>query len=214
MCIRDSCPIAAHMADEISALPLFRKIAVRVRGGMRAVPVCVVCHGDGAVRALNGTTARPAGDEFVVPAPVQKENRLVASRLVREKPLRQNRADRIGRRFSAHIADGDRWQTRVSVSFGQGNECVNTALRLVIRQKRGGRGRKQHHGAVVTAAVPGDIVGGVFRVCFRFVGVFVFLVDEDHAEMGNRCEHGRACADDDVRFAFSDPPPRVQPFTA
>ena len=67
---------------------------------------------------------------------------------------------------------------------------------------------------MIPAPVSGNVVCGIFRIRLRLVRVFVFLVDEDHTESGNRSEYRRPGTDHDIRLAVPDPAPCIQPFAA
>ncbi|MEH3055219.1 MAG: hypothetical protein PGN13_14665 [Patulibacter minatonensis] len=67
----------------------------------------------------------------------------------------------------------------------------------------------EQDGAVVLRSPGRDAPGVVPRVAFVLVGAVVLLVDDHEPEIVERCEDGRARADDDPRLAAADPPPLV-----
>ncbi len=56
-----------------------------------------------------------------------------------------------------------------------------------------------------------DIAGVIARRRFLLEGRFVFLVDDDQAEVARRREHRAACADDDLHAPGGDLPPVARP---
>ena len=62
-------------------------------------------------------------------------------------------------------------------------------------------------------AEAGHIVSQIFRIGIGFVGVLLFLVDDDHSHISQRCKHRGSCADDHIGEAVPDTPPGVVSLT-
>ena len=167
-----------------------------------------------AAGAEHRLAAVAAGEKRVVAAAVEKQDRLFAARqrLVHffgEQCAegRQIAAERI----FAHIVDVDLREARVAVAFGQLDERILPASRLVVAFDRGGRRGKQQKPFCPPDAERGNVARVVLRAHVRLVGVFLLLVDDDHAEVRQRGEHRAARADDEIDFARGNAAVGVMP---
>src|SRR4029453_5739142 len=70
---------------------------------------------------------------------------------------------------------------------------------------KGGRGGAQNDGAVEKlAANHGHVATVITESILLLVRRIMFLIDDDETETGNRCEHRRASADDDIDFSMTN----------
>ena len=123
------------MADEIPALSSAFFVFLTLRVGKLMHTFCVICKGNGAVRAFYAFSAAAARDVIVVPAPIQEKYRLVSVCLILAQSLLKHRA--YGRdvslgSFPSHVYDIDGGKRHISVSFRQLDESINSALRLIV----------------------------------------------------------------------------------
>ncbi len=90
-------------------------------------------------------------------------------------------------------------------------EFLVTALRGVVERLERRRRRAEHHGDVqALRADDGEIARRVAKAALLLERRVVLLVDDDEARRRQRCEHRRARADDEARFAAIRASPRVE----
>ena len=77
----------------------------------------------------------------------------------------------------------------------------------------GRRGGSEEDGAFLkVAADNGEVAGVVFGWVFLLVGWFMFFIDNNESEIGERGEDGRASSNDDASSSGADTVPFVEAF--
>ena len=117
--------------------------------------------------------------------------------------------------FAPHIHEGDLGQGTAVNALWQGEDVVFSSLRVVMRFEGWGR-RSEHNGQVLQAgAHDGDIPGIVPRGrIILFVGSVVFFVNDDQAQVFDRCKNSGPRANDDCAFSRANFAPRIVAFSA
>ena len=172
-----------------------------------------------AIRTLRHVTAFRALQRSRVAAPVQKQNRLLAT----FEPLgdgflelwRKNRdafLPALAGRGLAHVHDAYVRHFLVVHALRQFEQRIFAVFAIVIAfQRRCGR-TEHDDGIFHPAAHNGHVAGMVARRFLLLVGVLVFLVHDDEAERLDRRKNRRTGANDDAGTALADFVPFVMAF--
>lgn len=115
--------------------------------------------------------------------------------------------------FEAHIDHADEGHGLAVGAFVEAEQLVFSGEGIVPGLE-GGRGGAEEDGAGFEGgAEDGDVASVVAGRVFLFIGIFVFFVDEDEAEVGEGSEDGGARADHDAGESFADAVPFVEAFS-
>ena len=110
-----------------------------------------------------------------------------------------------------HVHDVHGGQLPSAIAFRHSVQAVSAGLRPVHTFHGGRRGAEQHQCAFLRAPPDGDLFGAVAGGIFGFIGMLLFLVQNDQAG-GTGGKHRRAGPYDHFRVAASDALPLVVPF--
>ena len=175
----------------------------------------VVDHGHAALRTLEHLAAVLALGHGLVAAAVQQQNGLLACIQIVADGILQRKTDLAGvacRQLGPHIHDLHFRQWVAAVALGEPHQLGTAMLGRVEALGAGGGTGQQKQRAILRRTLAGHLVGGIARGRFRAVGVLLFLVNNDKADIFQRRKDGAAGAHHDVRAAVLDHLPLQQAF--
>ena len=161
----------------------------------------MIHHGHAALGALEHLAAILAlGDGLVAPAVEQQNGLLFRVQIVADSVL-QRKADLAGiarSKFCPHIHDLHAGQRITAVALGQPHQLGAAVLRSIKALGAGGCAGQKQQCAIFSGTLACDLVGGIARGGFRPVGVLLFLIDDDQANILQRRKHCAAGAHHDI----------------
>src|SRR6185295_6946556 len=163
---------------------------------------------DLAVRALEGVTAGPAGNEWGPAAPVEKHDRLglrLADLSQRLGGAGMKRAPPGRATANVHDLDG-----RQLAAVSPTRQLEPWQAQPTLRP--GGGASRQERGLRLARPVAGDLARVVAWIALLLVGGVVLLVDDHQAQLAHRSEGRRTRAHADERFARGKALPLVAAF--
>ena len=170
--------------------------------------VCfMIGHRHRAIRAVDRFITFGALQQRVIPAAVQQQNALLpALQIVAER-----RCQRFRKRSAVsvhallvHINDRDLRQRRLIIALRHRQQAVDPAFRQIAAFQRGRRGCKHQHGVVILCACSCDLCRMITRRLLRFIRMLALLIQNDEANIRQRCKHGAPCADHNGDFPAAD----------
>ena len=179
----------------------------------QALPVFVVDQRHAAVGALDHLAAVGTHGHRVVAAAVEEQNTLFPTAQVVGQFPGQACADFpwiSGSHLRPHIRKFHRGQRAAAVAFPQGDQPHPPGFGGVGSLDAGGGGGKHQQGVFCRRPLFGYLVGGVTGRGFALVGMFLFLVQDDEADVFQRSKHRAAGAHHDIGVALLDHPPLQQ----
>ena len=179
--------------------------------------VGVVGHRHAAMGTGHGVPAVVALDEGGEPPPVQEEDDLLPPVEAVPDPFGQGAGENRQAAQPAlfpHVDDPHARQGAPVHPRGQAAACELAVPRIGVGLQGRRRAAQDRHGVHQAGPDHRHVPRMVERrVVELLVGRFVFLVDDDQAEVGQRGEHGGAGAHDDAVVPGAGPPPGVVPLS-
>ena len=142
-----------------------------------------------------------------IAAAVEQQDRLLALQQIFLQLLCKLHADFPGiaaHKLGTHIHQLYRGQRIAAIAPVHLHQLVAAGFGGIIAFHAGCCRGKQHQCIAVCRAPAGDLVRVVARRGFAAVGVLLFLVHDDQAQIFQRCKHCAACADNDIYTALLD----------
>ncbi len=138
--------------------------------------------------------ARQAGGKA---APVDEDQRLLASFQRLADGLQRPGQKASPATLMAHVQEFQLGGRVAAGALGQAQVPIDARERLLKAFQRRGGATQQQWDLVVVCPGHGEIPGVVTKPVMLLVRAVVLLVDDDRTRLGQRCENGRAGADDD-----------------
>ena len=170
-------------------------------------------HAGIALIAADLLAAGPAGGDWRIAAPVQKQQRLLAPRLPRADFPRQRRADpaALFHLFGAQVDGAHLGQLGGAIARAQVQPGIFAAGRIDPAFDRG-RGRGQHHLRLPDAgAQHRHVAGGIIDHVFLLVAGIMLFIDDDQPQIGKGQEQGRTRAHHHANMVFGRHHPQPAP---
>ncbi len=181
--------------------------AAMMAAQLRGAPV--QRHTGVAVRAGRHPAAGIAEQRRRVPAPIEEHDHLAARGEVRGNRLDRRLRQALVARVSLQVDENHARRARRARPLRQRVRRIAPLGGILQRFERWRRRTQHDRHRRALCAQHAEVARRVAEAFLLLVGGVVLLVDDEHGELRQRREHGRARADDDARLAAVGAPPGV-----